>query len=216
MIGPWALLLLLDLCIPFVSGGSQFMGPREFLFSAIVDRFPDRDHRITVRRRGGDLITLRATGVRVEVGNLGPGTWEMIRPGVVVDVYGKWRGAREVDTVRLHVVGGRTGVPPREAIREWREGGRREVTGRVTAVDSARQSLQLKSGEEIVPVEAYDRTRFLRDGRPVTLREVRVGARVRASGEIRSGRLLAEEVVLLETESGRNARSEHALTAERR
>lgn len=177
---------------------AQLLGRNEFLFTGILDRFPDREGRVMARGRDGELYTLRAHGARIEIGYRGPGTREDLRPGAVVDVYGQWRGRREAVVSRLHLVGQDTGTPPREAIREWQEGRRRDVTGRVEAVDRERQSLRVRAGEEVVPVEAYDRTRFLRNGRRVSLREVRVGERVRVRGEERSGRLLAEELLLLD------------------
>jgi hypothetical protein len=185
---------------------AQLLGRSDFLFTGILDRFPDREGRIAARGRNGELYTLRAQGARVEVGNRGPGTWEDLRPGAIVDVYGQWRGRREAVVTRLQLVGRETGVPPREAIRDWREGSRRELTGRVTAVDREREALRVRVGEQIVPVELFDRTRFLRGGRQVSPREVRVGARVRARGEVRSGRLLAEEIVLLDDSAAPDAR----------
>lgn len=201
MRGRALMLFLLLLALSPSSGRAQILGRPEFLLSGVLDRFPDDEGRVTVRGRDGERYTLFARGARVEVGNRGPGNWEELRPGRIVDVYGEWRGRRAAEVGRLHVVGGETGVPPREAIREWREGGRREVTGRVLSVDRARQSLRVRAGEEIVSVEAYDRTRFLRQGRRISLRELAVGARVRVRGEVRSGRLLAEEVILLGSSS---------------
>ena len=87
------------------------------------------------------------------------------------------------------------------------------------ANDGMIHAVDARTGYEVwafIPYNLLPKLRTLRDGRPVSLRDVQVGARVRASGEVRSGRLLAEEVVLLESDSGRDARSEHALTAERR
>jgi hypothetical protein len=192
-----SLLLFLLLALLPGAGRGQLLSRNEFLFTGILDRFPDRAGQLALRARDGDLYTVQAHGARVEVGNRGPGNWDDLRPGVILDVYGEWRGRREAAASRLQAVGGDTGVPPREAIREWREGGRRVVTGRVTAIDWARESLRVRFGEEILPVEAFDRTRFLRGGRRVSLRDVQVGSRVRVRGQSRSGRLLAEEIVLL-------------------
>lgn len=200
------LVSLLALILP-LSGSAQLLDGNQFLFTGILDRFPDTEGRMAVRTRDGELVTLLARGARVEVGSRGPGTWEDLRPGAILDVYGERRGGREAVARRLVIVGGETGVPPREAIREWREGGRRDITGRVTAVDPARESLRVRVGEDVVAVEAFDRTRFLRDGRRIRLRDIRVGARVRARGQSRSGRLLAEEVVLLERDAPRAQRA---------
>jgi len=201
-----ALILVLLVALCPVAGRAQFPARNEFLFTGVLDRFPDRDGRLLLRGRDGRLYTVQAQGARVEVGYRGPGAWQELRPGVIVDVYGEWRARPEAVASRLHLVGGDTGVPPREAIREWREGGRREVTGRVTAVDRARESLRVRVGEEVVPVEAFDRTRFLRGGQRTSLRDVREGIRVRVRGEVRSGRLLAEEVLLLDGGASREDR----------
>lgn len=191
------LLLALTTAILSAPAPAQLLGRGEFLFTGVLDRFPDREGRVTARRRDGELYTLLAQGARIEIGYRGPGSREELRPGAVVDVYGQWRGAREAVVSRLHLVGQGTGVPPREAIREWHEGARRDVTGRVVSVDRERESLRLRVGAEVVPVEAYDRTRFVRNGRRVSLRDVHAGARVRVRGEARGGRLVAEEIGII-------------------
>src|SRR3712207_4956625 len=109
------LLALLCLVVTGAPGaGAQLLGRGEFLFTGILDRFPDPDGRLAVRGRDGELYTVLAGGARVEVGYRGPGTLAELRPGVILDVHGQRRGPREVAASRLHVVGGETGAPPRE------------------------------------------------------------------------------------------------------
>lgn len=196
---------------------AQLLGPPEYLTTAILERFPDREGRILVRGRDGQTYTLYARGARVEVGNRGPGTWDDLRLGVVVDLYGQRRGSREFTVARLHIVGGETGVAPRQAIREWRDGSRHQVTGRVISVDRARQSLRLRVGEETIPVELFDQTRFSRRGEhgqtpglPARFQEVHLRDRIRVTGEAQGGRLVAKEVLLLEARDDPNLPSPSA------
>jgi hypothetical protein len=194
----YRLLLTLALLLTASAASAQIFRRSEFLITGVVDGFPSRSGEVTVRGRDGQTYKLFLRDARVDLGPEGNGTWEELRPGALVDIYGSFRGAREIDAILIRVVGRESGAPPREAIREWAEGSRHEVSGRVVALDRDRESLRLRTGDGTVPVELFDRTRF-RTGRgtPARFRDLREGATVRVRGEAHSGRLVADEVFLL-------------------
>jgi hypothetical protein len=192
------LLLVAALVVAAGAAPAQIFRRSEFLLTGVVDRYPSRSGEVALRGRDGQTYTLYLRDAHVDLGPEGYGTWEDLRPGALIDVYGSYRGARQIDATLIRVVGRESGAPPREAIREWAEGSRHEVSGRVSALDRDRESLRLRTGDGTVPVELFDQTRFRTDrGAPARFRDLREGAQVRVRGEAHSGRLVADEVVLL-------------------
>jgi hypothetical protein len=185
----------------FLAAGAalgQIFRRSEFLLTGVVDRFPSRSGEVAVRGRDGETYTLFLREARVDLGPEGNGTWEDLRPGALIDVYGSYRGARQIDATLIRVVGRESGTLPREPVREWTEGSRHEVSGRVVVLDRDRESLRLRAGEETVPVELFDGTRFRTDrGASLRFRDFRQGDTVRVRGEAHSGRLVADELIRL-------------------
>jgi Domain of unknown function (DUF5666) len=192
------LLLAAALLLAAGAAPAQIFRRSEFLLTGVVDRFPSRSGEVVVRGRDGQSYQLFLREARVDLGPEGNGTWEDLRPGALVDVYGSFRGSRQIDATLIRVVGRESGAPPGEAVREWTEGSRHDVSGRVVALDRDRESLRLRTGGGIVPVELFDQTRFRTDqGLPARFRDLRSGDTVRVRGEAHSGRLVADEVILL-------------------
>jgi hypothetical protein len=207
------LLLAAALLLAAGAAPAQIFRRSEFLLTGVVDRFPSRSGEVVVRVRDGQSYQLFLREARVDLGPEGNGTWEDLRPGALVDVYGSFRGSRQIDATLIRVVGRESGEPPREAVREWTEGSRHDVSGRVIALDRDRQSLRLRTGDETVPVELFDQTHFRTNGgAPARFSDLRSGDTVRVRGEAHSGRLVADEVILLaggraasERENGRES-----------
>src|SRR4029450_13095337 len=98
---------------------AQLFRRSEFLLTGVVDRYPSRSGEVTVRGRDGQTYTLYVNDARVDLGPQGYGPWDELRPGALVDVYGSFRGARQIDATLIRIVGRESGAPPREAVREW-------------------------------------------------------------------------------------------------
>jgi hypothetical protein len=216
-------LLLVPLAAP-VRAETQ-INAEPLLATGIVERVSPA-HRLTVRAEDQHLYTVRAASALIELPGGDRGRWDDLRPGQEVDLYGTLVSARTVRASGIRIIAqhepaGGFGRDDRYYTESYRQDTYREqryvdLTGTVASVDRDRQSLRLRTGSGLRSVELYDGTRLeLESGDRAYMRDLRAGDPIRVQGEIHSGRIVADQVTLLERSADRYAEEDWSAPAYR-